>query len=421
MDADILNVVVLPLLGGYIFYSKFHLTSFAAARAEGQRLIYSSSAIGVILLVTARLIDLFLDATQASEPLRLASHSVGHSCVVAGCWVAAIVLLTFCRPADLREVRKAKPRLAIASGFLLAGAAFVLVMLEDALTKTYLPWLAVYICALMMGLVFAAKWVIETSRLHYSIVLARLSLLWVAVWSAYTAALIYGPQLAQLWPKVTTIEYAGTALLACGIGAIAWAPFNVVLTEKWAWRRAHQGGQTSGLEHLLFEAFSRAALVQITLKDGKVYVGFLVDMPAPKARTDGNFIEFVPVKSGYRRQTTKAVVTTTNYAHVLAKMTEEAKRTENGRTALDSTLVWMTKVVPVSEVLVAGMYSEQYTNADFALAKASKKPKKRRAPSQGGGTTGQSTSALNSEAAREGASTSASISPDTAPPTEAAH
>lgn len=421
MDADILNVVVLPLLGGYIFYSKFHLTSFAAARAEGQRLIYSSSVIGVILLVAARLIDLFLDATQAKEPLRLASYSVGHSCVVAGCWVAAIVLLTFCRPADLREVPKAKPRLAIASGLLLAGSASVLLKLEEGLTITYLAWHAVYICALMTGLVFAAKWVIETSRLHYSTVLARLSLLWVAAWSGYMLVLIYGPQLAQLWPKVTTIEYAGTALLACGIGAIAWAPFNVVLTEKWAWRRAHQGGQTSGLEHLLFEAFSRAALVQITLKDGKVYVGFLVDMPAPKARADGSFIEFVPVKSGYRRQTTKAVVTTTNYAHVLAKMTEESKQTENGRAALNSTLVWMTKVVPVSEVLVAGMYSEQYTNADFALAKAPKKPRKRRARTQGRGVTEQSDPAPNSQPAPEGASTSASISAATADATEATH
>lgn len=367
MDSEILNLVVLPLLGGYIFYSKFHGTSFAANRAAGQRLVYSSSAVGVLLLIAARLIDKALETTQSYPQVYEAAYSIGLVCVLGGCYTTALLLLCFCRETNVKDIRSGKPRAATSAAFSLAAAAAILQYFNYGLTFRPVLLLLGSILLLLIGLVLASRWVIATSRLHYSIVVARLALLWLALWSGFVLILVHGPAVAAFWPQISTITYSGTALLAAGLGAIAWAPLNVVLTEKWAWHRAHRGGKTSGLEHLLFNAFSRAGFVQITLKDGKVYVGFLLDMPAPKARLDGHFIEFVPLKSGYREQPSKRVITTTNYAKVLAQMTEEAKKGPNPKAALGSPIASLTKVVPISEVLTAGMYSEKYTNADFAL------------------------------------------------------
>ena len=59
-----LNVLVLPLLGGYIFVSKCNRFRFDSRRFSGQRLLFHSAVAGVGLLVAAllltRLLNLFL-------------------------------------------------------------------------------------------------------------------------------------------------------------------------------------------------------------------------------------------------------------------------------------------------------------------------------------------------------------------------
>lgn len=367
MDSDVLNLVVLPLLGGYIFYSKFHGTSFAAKCAEGQRLIYSSSVIGVLLLIAARLITKALDAAATYPQVGKIAYSIGLVCVLAGSFTASLLLLCFCRRKDLRKVRGAMPRTATGAAFTLSAAAAALMFPAYELTAGAVLRLIGMTMVLLAAVILLTPWVIRTSRLHYPTIVARLSLLWLSLWSGYMLILVHGPAVAEFWPQVSTIQYSGTALVALGLGAIAWIPFNVVLTEKWAWHRAHRSRKTTGLEHLLFNAFSNAGFVQITLKDGKVYVGFLLDMPAPKARANGDFIEFVPLRSGYREQPGKRIITTTNYAKVIKRMTDEAKKSPDFRAALDSPLASMTKVVPISEVLTASRFSEKYSDADFAL------------------------------------------------------
>lgn len=51
-----LNLLFLPLLGGFIFYMKWNFTRYHAARCMGQRLLFTSAGYGLFLLIAARLL-----------------------------------------------------------------------------------------------------------------------------------------------------------------------------------------------------------------------------------------------------------------------------------------------------------------------------------------------------------------------------
>lgn len=58
------NLLLLPLLGGFLFCSTAHLFRFGAQRLEGYKLLFQSAVAGVMLSFFARLIVLALAATQ---------------------------------------------------------------------------------------------------------------------------------------------------------------------------------------------------------------------------------------------------------------------------------------------------------------------------------------------------------------------
>ena len=47
------NLLLLPLLGGYIFISHWHVTRFDATRYTGERLLFHSATAGVVFLLVA--------------------------------------------------------------------------------------------------------------------------------------------------------------------------------------------------------------------------------------------------------------------------------------------------------------------------------------------------------------------------------
>lgn len=62
-----LNILLLPLLGGYAFYLKFNGTAYHAARCSSQRLIFSSAIFGLVLLLIARLIFVLAEALHSAD------------------------------------------------------------------------------------------------------------------------------------------------------------------------------------------------------------------------------------------------------------------------------------------------------------------------------------------------------------------
>lgn len=54
------NVLLLPLLGGYVFITYWNYTRFSARRYSGERLLIHSALAGVLLLVVSYIIVLFI-------------------------------------------------------------------------------------------------------------------------------------------------------------------------------------------------------------------------------------------------------------------------------------------------------------------------------------------------------------------------
>ncbi|MBV8896502.1 MAG: hypothetical protein JO051_08315 [Acidobacteriaceae bacterium] len=59
------NLLLLPLLGGFLFFFTAHLFRFGAQRLEGYKLLFQSAIAGVILSFVARLIVLAIALTPA--------------------------------------------------------------------------------------------------------------------------------------------------------------------------------------------------------------------------------------------------------------------------------------------------------------------------------------------------------------------
>lgn len=377
MESEFLNLLILPLLGGYVFFSRLHWTSFAAKKIEGQRLVYCSSVLGVLLILAARAVELGIEALDSNPDLNfsLASAFIGLTLIAQA--AAGLVLAVAVMAGDLNESRNPDylPRAATMCAALLLLSLLPIYARFFHFASWHLAVAAVGIVTLLWVVVGVAEWVIETSSQAPATAAIRVALLLLALSAMTTFVLVYGTGISHWWGnEFSSIRYSGLALLAAAIGAIGWMPINVILTDRWGWRRAHVRGQTSGLELLLYRAWIKRSAMQLTMKDGKVYIGYLAEMPVPKPNLNGSCIEFTPMSSGYRKAD-KTVRITTDYADVIAKLCAEAKEQQKDvRAALNPALDRLSKVVPLSEVSVAALYSNQYTATDLTLRSRRAKP-----------------------------------------------
>lgn len=75
------------------------------------------------------------------------------------------------------------------------------------------------------------------------------------------------------------------------------------------------------LEQLFRDSVLKAQLVQLTLKNDKVYLGIIDRIPEPKKT---NYISLIPIYSGYRNKDTKEMTITTSYETINLLIREQA-------------------------------------------------------------------------------------------------
>jgi hypothetical protein len=63
------NLLLLPLIGGFLFVHLAHFFRFGAQRLDGYRLLFQSAIAGICLSAIARLVDLLLGLTPAGPSL----------------------------------------------------------------------------------------------------------------------------------------------------------------------------------------------------------------------------------------------------------------------------------------------------------------------------------------------------------------
>lgn len=312
-----LNLLFLPLLGGYLFYTRWNFTKYTARRCGRERLFFHAAAFGLCLLLVARIVVLGA-RTLPDNPFYL-QLSAELWCAAALIVVGSGLMAGWPR---LRRPRVAfnawwrSVMLSLGGLALLWGSTVPIYAVMKGTLLTQAVSVALILSLMVVAIEFLARALVNMNGdVPLRTIRLRLSLLWLLAVGVGFLVANFGNTLDTYWHKFSPYQDSGTAFLACVIGLFAWWPLNLLYSGPAAIRRLHQSKQTSALDRLLYGAASDGALVQFAMDDGKFYVGYISDLPNDPDAFDA-VIEFLPLVSGYRDESTKEVRFTTFYDHV---------------------------------------------------------------------------------------------------------
>ncbi|HEX8452047.1 MAG TPA: hypothetical protein VF647_08120 [Longimicrobium sp.] len=141
------------------------------------------------------------------------------------------------------------------------------------------------------------------------------------------------PSLGAEWKKLIPFPYAGTSLLAFLGGALGWWPLNLLLRLVGRTRNhyARAAMETWGdyLEILMEDSIQRSLPVAVTLKNGKVYIGWVLQNFDPAY--ERKYLRLLPSDSGYRDPATHELNLTTHYSPVLQDVLRRLNEAEAAR------------------------------------------------------------------------------------------
>lgn len=107
------------------------------------------------------------------------------------------------------------------------------------------------------------------------------------------------------------------------------------------------------IERLFRESAINGELMQLTLKNGKVYIGFSATIPSPQ---ETNYLTISPVFSGYRKSDSQQLILTTDYSSSYRKLVENE---ESG----DETSRNIDIVIKQDEILTVSLFDIDYFKA----------------------------------------------------------
>ncbi len=128
----------------------------------------------------------------------------------------------------------------------------------------------------------------------------------------------YKPEIGAAWRVYSPYPLSGTATGAFLIGCLAWIPLNKISPFSGAiYHALEKHGNL--LENLLNRALNERLHIQVTMDDGKVYVGWVSYQPN-RPQSVETYIGILPIISGYRDTETKEVTYTTRYDNIYEKL-----------------------------------------------------------------------------------------------------
>lgn len=161
---------------------------------------------------------------------------------------------------------------------------------------------------------------LEQQKLLFHAVIAGTFLLIISFAITFTIRHLFAEQVNQLNHFLSiNIPYFGTTILSFFLGMIIAEAGNLFVDNT---RAISDSIDIIGneLELLLKTSFNEDRLVQITLKNDKFYVGWVLTLPIPQ---QSRYIKMLPAFSGYRSNENKRLVFTTQYLNVYSSYIRE--------------------------------------------------------------------------------------------------
>lgn len=124
------------------------------------------------------------------------------------------------------------------------------------------------------------------------------------------------PGVGAFWKSHVPFDYSGTVALSVLLGLVFPYVANRFYGKEEAERRAATENGAF-IELIISESIERQKPIEISLKHGKLYIGFAFERKiAVSGESD---IAIIPIRSGYRHKDTHELVLTTDYASVIQK------------------------------------------------------------------------------------------------------
>lgn len=155
------------------------------------------------------------------------------------------------------------------------------------------------------------------------------------------------PAFYEWWKWFVPFRHSGVAFGAFLIGVFSWPIVNRFSSRRDEQKKAIEKWNDY-LEIILDQALENTKQLMITLKNGKVYIGFVLWPFNPEY--DRKYIFILPTVSGYRDKDTHELELTTQYTSVYKQMIEE----EAERLVLG--VEDFRILVPVSEIVSAHLF-----------------------------------------------------------------
>ena len=130
------------------------------------------------------------------------------------------------------------------------------------------------------------------------------------------------PWVDPAWECYASIPYSPSAILLSAVmGFVLPSVGNRLYSEEKAARRSDERAGNL-IELLVAESIEHQKLVEISLKNRKVYIGFA--LKSGQVSHSESDIEILPMVSGYRDGEMQVLEITTNYAPIIRKSLEES-------------------------------------------------------------------------------------------------
>jgi hypothetical protein len=152
---------------------------------------------------------------------------------------------------------------------------------------------------------------------------------------------------------INKVDYFWTVLFS-SLLAIIFVPLSNFILRK-IWRKSTPIARAvdkngDEIEKLFKRSFDEGVLIQVTLKNNKVYIGFSEMIPEPQKT---NYLTITPIISGYRESETKKLIITTDYFKVIDDYIRSL--------APDKQIISLNTdiILRQDEILTAGIYEQE--------------------------------------------------------------
>ena len=155
----------------------------------------------------------------------------------------------------------------------------------------------------------------------------------------------YYPQLGTFWESYFPAPYSDAVALSVILGMVLPLVGNLFYDPEQA-ARGTAKENSDLVELLMAESLIREELVELSLRNGKSYIGFALDsgIDRPQGEPD---VSLIPMASGYRDKYTQELEITTYYAPVIDQSLEEQLFISNEDFRV---------VIPMSEIVSARLF-----------------------------------------------------------------